>query len=129
MRAWPRISQVSSTPAATITTTTETVGATLSAVSTQSADNVVVLMGYLDVTTGTGTTAVVVRVRRGVDATGTLIQQAVTEQVTAGNEISVPIFVQDTPGEVSNQSYVITVQQTAATANGTLNRASLVGAY
>lgn len=128
-RAWRKTRGTNPTADTTITTTTETVAATLSGLSTPAADSDVVLSGTVQVTAGTGTTALVVRVRRGTDATGTLIGEAETDTTTAGNLIAIAIQVRDTPGEVSNQSYVITVQQTGASGNGTISNAALKADY
>lgn len=104
----------------TVTTTTETVALTLPAISTPGPDAAVHIDGSLSMTYGTAATAVTVRVRRGTDATGTLVGEANAETVSAGNTSEQTFDVRDTPGEVAGQTYVVTVQQTAATGNGTV---------
>lgn len=118
--------QGGSTP---IVTTTETVIAQLSGVSTDRADAIVNLEAVAQVTWGTGTTAATLRVRRGVDATGTLVGSAVAEGMAAGATDDMELQVQDQPGEVAGQSYVLTVQQTGASANGTAQQSSLAANY
>lgn len=111
----------------TITTTTETVLATLSNISTPRAAMKVQLYGNAQVTAGTATTALTPRIRRGTDATGTLIGEGNPIQggVTAGSTSSIDIATDDAPADLANASYVLTVQATAATGNGTGVQASL----
>lgn len=106
-----------------VVTTAETVAATLSGVSAPSGDNVDI-EGYVDITTGTGTTLVQVKIERGAAAGGAQVGPTVAANVTAGNRIVLPINVTDVlGGDVAGQSYVITIQQANATANGTINSA------
>lgn len=106
------------TASVTITTTTETVLCTL-VVQTVNPGQFVRLVGSAQVTLGTGATALTLRWRRGATTAGTLVGPANAIQGTAGNTVQLAHEVEDTPGEVSAQSYVLTAQQTAATANGT----------
>lgn len=109
-----------------VPTTTETVVATLTGVSTPRKCNVT-LEGWVQLLIGTATTAVTLRVRRGTDATGTLVGEANAVQIStaAGSTEDHEIRVQDTNVDLSNATYVLTVQQTAATGNGTAAQASL----
>lgn len=104
----------------TITTTTEQVVATVTGVTTPRPGCKVVLRGWAQVTTGTNTTALTPRIRRGTTITDPLIGEANPEQVeaAAGSTEAVEIAVEDLPGELASASYVLTVQQTAASANG-----------
>lgn len=113
----------------TLTTTTETVVATISDVTTAKPGERVNLRGWAQVTTGGSTTALTLRIRKGTTISGTLIGEATVEQVeaAAGSTEAHDISVDDSPGEVAYQSYVLTVQQTAAAANGSCVQASLVG--
>lgn len=81
--------------------------------------------GSLTITSAaSGTSAVVVKVRRGSSISGTLI---VTQTVTAttGTKYVIPFDAFDnTGGETSTSTYVVTVTETAATANGTVNVAT-----
>lgn len=114
---------------ATVPTTTETVVATLSGVDTASASGLVQLQGEVNITTGAGTTGVVVRIRRGTTTAGVQVGASVTDDVSAGVGSSPTIQVEDAPGPVAGQSYVLTVQQNSATANGTSVSASLRAVY
>lgn len=118
---------VTATADTTITTTTETVVATLTGVTVPRPGSKVVLSGMAQVTTGGSTTALTPRIRRGSAITDTLVGEATPNQVqaAAGSTETVTIDTEDTPGEVHNQTYVLTVQQTAAAANGSALQASL----
>lgn len=110
-----------------LVTTAETVVATLSGVSTPRPGIKVVISGWCQVTTGTATTALTPRIRRGTAITDTLVGEANADQVqaAAGSTENADIMVEDSPGEVAGQSYVLTIQQTAATGNGSCIQASL----
>jgi hypothetical protein len=110
----------------TIVTTAETVLCTLSGVSTGRQASVQ-LRGWAQVTTGTATTALTPRIRRGVDATGVLIGEAdpVTIGAAAGGTENLYVEAEDIGVDLSNATYVLTVVQTAATGNGTGLQASL----
>jgi len=110
-----------------LVTTAETVVATLTGVSTPGPGYSVRLHGEAKVTTGTTTTAITLRVRRGSAITDPLVDEATAVQLEAaiGSTEDHDIMAQDdAPGELASQTYVLTVQQTAATANG-----SAVNAY
>lgn len=113
----------------TLVTTAETVVATLTGVSTPRRCNVT-LEGWLQITLGASTTAVTLRVRRGVDATGALVGEANPVQISsaAGSTEDHYVKVQDPGVDLSNATYVLTATQTAATGNGTAVQASLTGA-
>ncbi len=110
----------------TLITTAETVAVTLAGISTQDIAAPVVLDGWLQVTLGTGTTAVTLRVRQ-VSLTGALVGEANAEQIftAAASTESHAIQVTDRPGEVAGLTYVLTIAQTGASANGTVVQARL----
>lgn len=111
--------------AVTITTTTETVAATTLPISTDGANQTVNLDCSGEVTPGTSTTALVIKVRRGTGITGTQVGTTQTLTVTAPNKTGFSVQVADTPGEVAGQQYVVTVTQTGAAANGTIDQAAI----
>lgn len=78
--------------------------------------------GSLTITTAaSGTAAVAVKVRRGTTTSGTLIA---TETVTAttATKYVIPFDAFDnTGGETSTSTYVVTVTETSASADGTVN--------
>jgi len=111
----------------TLVTTAETVVATLTGVSTNQAGQTVGLRGKANITLGTNTTAVVTRLRRD-SVSGTVVGEVQTEQIAtaAGSTEDHEIYHEDAnPGEFSGRTYVLTVSQTGASANGTVNNASL----
>lgn len=107
-----------------IVTTTETVALVTPPVSTTYSSDAIDIEGKINVTAGTGTTAVVLRIRRGNGITGTVVGVADTDTLAAGSSESFPLQGVDTPGDVAGQVYSLTVQQTGATANGTVNSAA-----
>lgn len=126
----PLLYATGGTPGTNVPTTTETVIATIGGVTLPRAGLPVALSCAGSMIIGATTTAVTLRCRRGVDATGTLVQAAEVPTAIAGNQAVLAGAWVDTPGELANGSYVITVQQTAATANGTdvqLAATALVG--
>jgi len=128
MSAWPNVYDSPVTANTTITTTTETVAATLSGVNAPGPGATIKLTGFVQVTAGTGTTAITVTIREGTDATGTIVGEAnaIAGGVTAGSTSSLDLVVTDVPaGELANQSYVVTVKQTGASGNGTILLATL----
>lgn len=104
----------------TVTTTAETVVATVTVPSTPNAGAVVTIEGHCQLSVGAGTTALTPRIRRG-SVTGALVGEgnALAVSGAAGSAEEVDLTVDDTPGEVVNQVYVLTVVQTGATGNGT----------
>lgn len=110
---------VTGPPGANVPAVTETVVATISGITLPRPGMPVVITYAGTLLTGAGTTAVTVRCRRGVDATGTLVGTAETPTAAASASIDLAGAYVDQPGELANASYVITVQQTAAGAAGT----------
>lgn len=112
-----------------LVTTAETVIATLAGVTTKYGSESVRLRGWAQITAGTATTAITLRIRRS-SVTGTLVGEANPIQggVAAASTSGLDIATTDTPGDVAGQTYVLTAQQTAATGNGTALQASLEAA-
>lgn len=122
---WPRQTSTSSTTDVALSTTTETAVLTLSGVSLDGPSQSVLVFGYAAVTTGAGTTSLTFRVRRGTGVTGTVVGEPATVKAGASESVSGAISVIDSPGEVAGQAYTLTVQQVAATANGTVTEAAV----
>lgn len=76
--------------------------------------------GTLDFTTGTATTAVTIRCRRGSLVTSPIVGTAELDTVAAAVNQPVPFQFVDSPGAVAGQVYTITYQATAATGNATI---------
>lgn len=103
-----------------ISGSTEVVVATLSGVVTPYGPGTVNLSGAAFVTTGTTTTAVVCRIRRA-SLTGTLVGDQTGQPVVAaaGSANWYPVVAQDTPGDVTGYTYVLTVTDTGGGTGGT----------
>lgn len=110
----------------TIVTTAETIIATLTGVATPRRQQVR-LRGWGQITTGTTTTALTMRIRRGSAITDILIGEANPIQLAAavGSTEDVEIEAVDNGVDLANATYILTVVQVAATANGTALRAAL----
>jgi len=70
-------------------------------------------------TVGTGTTAVTVRIRRNPSAENIVLGTAQAVTAVAGNVVSLALMATDSVPDGRSSQYAVTVQQTAATANGT----------
>lgn len=108
-----------------LVTTAETVVTTLLGISTDGLNQTVNIDASGEVTAGTGTTSIQVRIRRGTTAAGTQVGVTQNLTVAAGNKVGFALQVGDVPGEVVGQQYVLTIQQVAATGNGTVDQASI----
>ena len=107
----------------------ETPVLTLPGITTQ-AGQPVDITGAVDFTQGTAGTAITLRIRRGVDATGALLATFGPVALAAAARTVVPFAWRDTQNvDVANQSYTVTVQATAATGNGTANTANIRADY
>lgn len=105
----------------TLTTTDEVVVATIGGCSNSAPGKPIRFKGQAKITTGADTTAVNLRIRKG-SVTGTEVTESNPTQieVAAGSTEDHDISGADVPsGEQFNETYVLTAQQTAATANGT----------
>lgn len=112
---------VTVTSAQPVVTTAETIIATMSPFSVANpAGQGVELHAAVNMTSGTGTTALVFTVRRGTTLAGTVVPNAYTHNTTAGNVVTVSLDVLDPVTSASNQQYVLTVTQTGASANGSV---------
>jgi hypothetical protein len=111
----------------TLTTTTETLVIVGPRLQTPKETSFILTVALFTMSQGASTTAVVARIRSGALVTGALVGQAYTEAVVSGGASyagQVIAFQQ-----VQATDYVqncLTVQQTAATANGTVIGATLV---
>lgn len=76
--------------------------------------------GVLDFTTGTATTAVTLRLRRGTSLTSPVVGTAELDTVAAAVSQPVPFQFVDSPGAVAGLVYSLTYQATAATGNATI---------
>lgn len=101
----------------------ETVIYTTPAIQTGQGDGLVGITGTVNITPGTSTTAVVLRVRQG-GLTGTLVGFSPSHAVAAGAAQSISFGASDASGwteQAGGGVYVVTAQQTGGAANGTIN--------
>lgn len=110
----------------TITTTAETVVATLTGVSTGRAMDVR-LQGWVQYNTAANATGVTARIRRGSTVSGTLVGEAnaITIQAVAGSAEELSIEVTDPAMDASGLTYVLTLEVAGATANPSAMQATL----
>lgn len=114
--------------AVTVTGTTETTLVTSSPGVNQAQPSYegMKISGVVNVTPGTSTTAVVIRVRQGSGTGGSLVGVAQTHTLAAGNSANIAYEVLDTAGNSgAGLLWTVTCQQTAAAANGTANIATI----
>jgi len=112
----------------TITTTTETAIVTSGSARPAYATTRVLVIAWGQLTTGAATTAVTPRIRRGTTASGTLIGEGNAETLKAAAAGTEPFFIVATEdlGAVESVQYTLTLQQTAATGNGSALQAGIV---
>lgn len=109
-----------------LVTTAETILATLTGVSTPRRQQVR-LRGWAQITTGTNTTGLTLRIRRGSAITDLLISEANPIQLAAaaGSTEDVEIEAVDNGVDLAAATYILTAVQVAATTNGSALRAAL----
>lgn len=114
----PRVTTVSSAGGGTITTTTETIIATIPGVTTTGPGQSVTLSVAGVLTTGASVNQLTYKCYRSATITGSPIGNNVV--VAASASAATPVLAEflDTPGELANQTYIITATQGAATGNG-----------
>jgi hypothetical protein len=110
----------------TLTTTAETVVLVGPRLQTPKETSFVLAVGVFTLAPGASTTAVTARIRQGTTVTGSVVGQPYTTAVVSGgaNFSGMVMAFQ----QVQLNDYVqvcLTVQQAAATANGTVNGATL----
>lgn len=105
----------------TLVTTAETAALTMLGLYTRGPSDQILFDGQAKVTTGTGVTAVVVTLRRGNGITGAIVGQAESIPEVASTVTEVAWTFVDSPPESANAPYTLTVTQTGATGNGTVN--------
>jgi hypothetical protein len=88
----------------------------------------VLVLAVAQLTTGAATTTVTPRIRRGADATGTLVGDAVpiTIGAAAGSTEQYVHGVIDTLDNVDQVQYTYTLQQASASGNGSALQAAIV---
>lgn len=123
MPVWPVANLTQQASAVSVVNANETAVVNTSPYTSDGANRQVTVDAEGEITTGTGTTALVVKIRRGTTTAGAQVGQSQTITVpTAGNKVQFGIQVLDTPGEVAGQQYCCTVTQTGGTGSGTVDQ-------
>lgn len=125
--AWQQTVSTQSVSVQSITTTTETVIATLSGIFSRSPGAPVNLTGNAVFSVNASTVSTTMRIRyqtiAGTAIVAVIVAGGPAGDLTAGDGT---IGVTDVPlGEYANQQYVLTIQATGAVANWNVNFASL----
>lgn len=112
--------------AVTVTTTSETAAVVTPAlpVSPPGAATGIVIRGNINFTAGTGATFVTIRVRQGSGTGGTAVYTGTPVTVVAAAVYDLAFEAIDTSLVPASQ-YTVTVTQTAASGNGTVNQAEI----
>lgn len=113
----------------TVPTTTETVAVTSNAALASARPTVrVLVIGWCQIASGTGTTTITPRIRRGTATTGALVgtANAETPSGAAGTTSHYLVVAFDTQANVDNVQYSLSVQQAGATTNGTVFQAGML---
>lgn len=109
----------------TVVTTAEIVAATSEALAPPRAGVRALIKGYVELSTGVGTSAVTARIRRGTGITAPLVSEASTEGATAVEAATWVVTAVETLGDLGTVTYVVTIQQTGASGNGIINNATI----
>lgn len=104
-----------------VTTTTETIVATTPPVTLPVDNTIVLLAWYVDFTGGTAATAWTIRIRAGTLITSRQVFSSQAITITAGNVVFHSGSYADAgAGPAAGLVYSLSIQQTAATGNGTV---------
>ena len=116
-----------STTNVTLVTTTETVVISSGPAGVPYDTCLVHILATCQLTTGVAATAVTPRIRRGTAVTGALVGEgnAVTLGAAAGSTEQFVIEVTERRSQVASVEYSLTLEQTAATGNGTVLQAAI----
>lgn len=112
----------------TLTTTTEGVVITSDLIAPPYDAVQAVILAWCQLTSGTATTTVTPRIRRGNAITGALVGEANAENLktAAGSTEPFLIMVAEDLTRIASIQYSLTLQQAAATGNGTVLQASIL---
>jgi len=123
------VREIVPTSAASVTDGGQTETAVLASgqVSTPGPNATLVLSGVVNITPGTAATAIVVNIREGNGTTGAVVYTTTDTNVIAATAQTIPFFAEFDPGDVADEVYTVTVAETSASADGTVNYASIGG--
>lgn len=108
---------------------TETVVLVSNAITTAGPNQTVTLVGEVNITAGTNGVAAVIKIRRGSTTSGTQVGPTLTTTEVATKLYTIPFEITDAPGDVGGLTYCVTVTETSASANGTVNYVAIGGYY
>jgi len=119
---------VTSATNVTLTTTTETVIVTSDPIHLTYPSQRFIIIAYVQLTTGAGTTTVTPRIRRTALVGGALVGEANAEtiKVTAGGTEPFFIMVSEERTGVESVVYSLTLAQASATGDGTALQATIL---
>jgi hypothetical protein len=103
--------------------TAETVIVTSGFITVDTVDKCVTVSGYINLTPGTSAVAAVLKIKRGTTTGGTQVGTTLTSTTIATKLITIPFMAVDYPGESAGLVYSVTLVETSAAANGTVNQA------
>jgi hypothetical protein len=105
----------------TVTTTTETLVAYSGRAAVPLPTIRSHVRGWLNIAIGTGTTALTMRIRRGNGVTGAVVQSTLLSVAASANE-DMTIEFNEQLSNAEFADYSLTIQQTGATGNATVNQ-------
>src|SRR5271154_6586898 len=111
------------TPALAVVTTAETVAILGNFLSPPFGTCKVKVVGMMSLTIGASTTSVTLRIRRNPQGENVIVLAMTLVTVTAAAVVLLPVMFTDILADGRSVQYEITVQQAAATGNGTINQA------
>lgn len=117
---------VGGTLSVSVPTTTETTGITGNYLNPPFQNAKAAVIACVTLTVATGTTAVVVRIRRNPNAENFQVAGSNTLNVTAGNNVELLLQGADPIPDGRPVQYAVTVSQAGATGNGTILYASVL---
>ena len=112
----------------TLTTTTEKVIISSGPLPLEYSGQEIVIIGWAQLTTGTDTTAVKPKIRRGTAITGTLVNEANSETVKAAAGSTEPFFCMAAESRANENTveYSFCLEQVGASADGTALQAGII---
>lgn len=112
----------------TLTTTTEAVVISAPPVAVVRQSVFAMIIGWGQLLIGTGCTHGTPRIRRGTAITSTLVGEATAEEIKTAAADREPFFIMvgEALAGVASVEYSFTLQQTGASANGTVDQAAIL---
>ena len=110
----------------TVVTTAETEAAESGRIAVPRANMTALIIAFINLDSGAGTTAVTPRIRNGTDTGGTLVSEAIAHETTAAEAATWVVTATEVLGDVGEVQYIASVLQTGATGNGTINNATII---